>query len=254
MSGKHASRASALGAALRVAWVGTRELVAFATIGVIAPVALLVSVPSFFDQGESMVDAATCELGGRDCLEPREATLAESTGDTWTFDLTQGADAALTFPRRAARPDVGGDLHVLFWNDDPVALLQADGEVAETTAWGPLYGVSSRALLLAPLWPLAALALVAPLLWRRRTYLRALGVVAIGGAIAGPAAYAGMWLTGYQGLVAGGLVPLATSLVVAGVILLFGRTRRRPASQRAAVAPALARMPEQRQELETADA
>ena len=255
MSGKHAGRASALGAAMRVAWVGARELVAFAAVGVIAPVALLVSVPSLFDEGRTMADAATCENGGRDCLEPRAATLEESTGDTWTFDLTHGGSTELTFARRAALPNVSGRLHVLFWNDDPVALLQADGQVVGSNSWGPLYGVNRGALLLAPLWPLAVLGLGAPLLARRRTYLRALAVVTLGAAAAGPAACAGMWLAGYAGLVAGGLLPLALGLVLAGLTMLVGREKRRPPDPRRSTEPMPARLPAQRQELlETADA
>ncbi|HSV38690.1 MAG TPA: hypothetical protein VLI04_08015 [Nocardioidaceae bacterium] len=255
MSGKHVSRVSAVRAGLRLAWVGTRELVVFAAVGVVAPVVLLVSLPSFFDQGRAMLDAPTCETGGRECLEPRTARLAESTGDTWTFRVAGGDKVAITLPRRDARPDVSGELHVLFWHGDPVALLQADGVVVESNSWGPLYGVSTGALLLwAPLWPLAVLALAAPLLWRRRAYLRALAYVAIGAAISGPAAYVGMWLTGYHGLVAGGLLPIAAALVIAGLSLLLAPGRRRNATpRRATYTPALSRMPEQRQDRVPAD-
>ncbi|HET7689590.1 MAG TPA: hypothetical protein VFK41_04375 [Nocardioidaceae bacterium] len=245
MSGKHASRVSALRSTAALALLGARELVAFTAIGVIAPVALLLTVPSLLDEGRAMPDAPVCESGGQDCLEPRAAELTAADSSTWTLSTGATTKVDLTFPT-SERPDSSGELHVLFWNDEPVALLQDDGAVVGSLHWARLYGVSKRTLLLTPLWPVAVLAVAAPLLWRRRrAHVLLLGVFAAGAAAAGPTAYAGMLRTGYPGLVAGGLVPVAAALVIAGPLLwVVRRQARRP--RKAAVTNA--RMPQQRAE------
>jgi hypothetical protein len=247
MSGKHASRVSALRSTVAVALLGARELLAFTAIGVVAPVALLLTVPALLDEGRTMPDAPVCESGGQDCLEPRAARLSSRTSSTWVLNTGGDTRVELTFPS-SEQPESAGELHVLFWNDEPVALLQDDGAVVGSLHWARLYGVSKRALLLAPLWPVAVLAVAAPFLWRRRrAHVLLLGVFAAGAAAAGPTAYTGMLRTGYPGLVAGGLVPVAVALVVAGPVLwVVRRQARRP--RRAAAASA--RMPEQRSQVQ----
>jgi len=248
MSGKHASRVSALRTAATVAVVSARELLTFTAIGVVLPVAVLLAVPALLEDGRAMPDASVCEAGGSDCLEPRPAVLqGSSASSTWQLHV-EDRTTRLTFPD-SDHPVADGELHVLFWNDQPVALLQADGKVVGSLRWGRLYGVSKRALLLAPLWPAAVLALAAPLLWRRRKRdLLLLGVLAAGAAAAGPTAYAGMVRAGYSGLVAGGLIPVAIALVAAGPVLWVVRRQvRRPAARKAA---AQARMPQQRSQLQ----
>lgn len=247
MSGKHASRVSALRLATTVAFLGARELLAFTAIGVVAPVALLLTVPALLDDGRTMTDAAVCESGGKDCLEPRPAEVTNRSSSTWAFTTGEGGTTELTFPSND-QPEPAGELHVLFWNDEPVALLQDDGAVVGSIKWGRLYGVSQRTLLLAPLWPVAVLALAAPFLWRRRrAHVVLLGVFAAGAAAAGPAAYAGMLRTGYPGLVAGGLVPVAVALVVAGPVLWVVR---RQARRTRSVATSSARLPQQRSQVQ----
>ena len=101
MSGKHAGRVSALRSAAAVALVGARELVVFAVMGVLAPLALLLAVPYLTEDGRAMESARVCEMGGHNCLEPRPATMTSSA-----VILVGVALVAAGVPaRRAARVD-----------------------------------------------------------------------------------------------------------------------------------------------------
>lgn len=246
MVGKHAVPGGRLRSALSVTVVGVRELFVFAALGVAAPVALLVALPALTAAGTAMEQAPICETTGRDCLELVPASLTSPAGNrTWVLSTATGDAVTLAFPSGEPGPESTGPLHVLVWNDEPVALLQADGKVVGSLAWGRLNGVSETALLLAPLWPLGLIAFGWLLLRRHGPRLVLLTIVALGAAIAGPGAFAGMQLFGYRGLVAGGLTPLAVAFLVAGLTLGVMRLRAKPV--RRTEAPVV-RVPEQRHE------
>lgn len=249
MVGKHAVEVGRLRTLLSATFVGARELFVFAAVGIAAPIAVLVFLPSLTDAGTAMEDASTCEAAARDCLEPVAAELVSPTSNpTWRLRTETGNQVLLAFPSAESLPSSEPPLHVLSWNGDPVALLQADGKVVGGLDWGRLYGVSEQTLLMAPLWPLLVIALGWLLLRRHRAKLTLLTIVATGAAAAGPLAYAGTRLFGYRGLVAGCLVPVGLAFLVAGVTLAVMRIRQRGNPVRRSEAPA-PRVPEQRHEM-----
>jgi len=233
-----------LGTGLTWAWMGVRELFVLGALGVALPAALLVAVPRLLDTGTAMAGAPTCPVTGptRDCIQPVAAVVGDriDTGlaKAWVLDLEAPRDdVSLPFPGSSHSLRTGDEVHALFWNGDPVGVLSTDGEVIESLDWGPLYTVDATTLRLAPLWP-AAVVLLAWLVFRRRhrAKLVILTIVGAGAAAAAVTAYVGMLRYGYPGLVAGGLVPLGSALVLAGLTLWGMRWRRRRRQVRRAVA------------------
>jgi hypothetical protein len=231
-----------LGTGLTWAWVGVREVFVLGALGVALPAALLVALPQLVDSGTAMVGARTCAAGEQapDCIEAVTAVVGKQLDrtpqQTWVLDVeTPRDDVTMSFPGDAHGLVSGDEVHVLFWDGDPVAVLDGD-EVVESLAWGPLHTVDSSALRLAPLWPLAVLLLAWLVFWRRhRAELVILTILGGGAAAAGSAAYAGMLRFGYPGLVAGGLVPMGAALVLAGLTLWWMRWTRRRRQVRQAV-------------------
>jgi hypothetical protein len=247
MSGRHVVAIGRVRRSMRLAFVGTREVFVFVAVGVALPVGLLLTVPQLTGSGAAMQDAPTCPPDGRttNCLDPRPATVGSHHGGTWSV----GSDR-IEVPADAPTLTKGSDVHVLFWNGHPVAVLRADGTVVETLAWGNLYGVAADPLLVAPAWPVSVLVLAWLVLWRRqRPKLMVLTPIALGAAAAGPLAVLGMRLAGYRGLVAGGLTPLGVAFMLAGGVLWWNRRRARLARRtrpRVSVGISSAHFPAQR--------
>lgn len=249
---------------LAVAWIGARELFVFVALGIALPMALLVS-PTLFDGSVEMTRAPVCDEDvTRNCLEAVPSTVLEKTtgggiAPTWRLqeDAPSTDTVELSFPRSQDHRIARGDsVQALFWDGDPVGVLRSDGRVVEGLEWGPLHGVSIRTLQLAPLWPLLVVLTAWALLWRRRqrhgTKLWMLSIIGLGAAAAGPAAWVGMQMSGYRGLVGWGLAPLGIAFLAAGFFLAVVRLRARRHASRvptpvvAKKAPAVPQQPERR--------
>lgn len=227
MSGRHAGRGLSR---LRVAWLGARELVIFAAVGLAVPVVLLMTLPQLLEGGASMVDAPTCTAGSTtDCLEVRDGSASE-------VELAKSTEVP------------SGEVKVLRWNGDAVALLQQDGKVVDGLRWAQLYAVDVRLLWLAPLWPAGIGAVCLLFLRRHPRKVVVLLIVALGAAAAGPVAGAGMLHYGYHGLVAGGFGTLGLAFITAGTALWAMRRRARYRAKRVERRPAP--MPAQREHRE----
>lgn len=231
-----------------LAWVGAREVFVFAAVGLALPVALLMTLPRVFDAGVSMAGADTCTPDGvsEGCLTATPAAVTSTDVHRLGYSATVG-DVELRFAEDQQVLDEGEEVHLLTWEGTGVGVRRADGDVVESLDWGPTYDVDTTPLVWAPLWPLGAAALAA-LAFRRRHPIKVavLGVVALGAAAAGPLAWVGLHLRGYDGLVLVGLGTLGLTLIAAGATLALARRLARGSSRPGPAQPASVHLPEQR--------
>lgn len=197
---------------------GARLLLGRFALCVVFPLLALWLAPTFLGDGHDMTHADVCASASESgCLQPVQATVGEQTR-SFPARWSVGSDT-LYFPALGTQPDPGNEVHILVWDNSPVAVADQSGRIIESLDWGWASGWGIWAMILLPIW--GALVFLGSLALNRGKRAANVGLVtvilALGAALSGPAAYLGVLLIGGRGLLVGAFLVLAVALIAAGM-------------------------------------